>query len=148
MREIKFRGKNSPQHSWVYGYYHTHYDGSFFNLISKVDPEEMTTHEYPVDERSVGQFIGRIDKNGKEIYSGDIVKWGHLNQHSSENPVRLAVVEFDPDIQFKMLDRPEYKICFMEINHRFHFGSFAYANSTERDLEVIGNIYDNPEFAV
>ena len=79
-----------------------------------------------------GRSTGLKGKNG-EIYEGDIVKWGHLNQWSREQPHRIAEVKFDPDIQF----HSQVGV--------FNFGSFAYRDTTETDLEVIGNIYENPE---
>jgi uncharacterized phage protein (TIGR01671 family) len=77
-------------------------------------------------------FTGLTDKNGVEIYEGDRVKWGHLPGFSSENPIRIAVVELKSDIQFNS-----------QIGI-FHFGQFSY-KETHKYLEVIGNIHENPE---
>jgi len=78
------------------------------------------------------QFTGLHDRNGREIYEGDIVKWGHL-EGNIENPVRIAIVEFDPDLQFRCIN----------LDHIFRFGCFMYPSEA---LEVIGNIYENPEW--
>ncbi len=78
------------------------------------------------------QFTGLTDKNGKEIYEGDIVEWG---MDGEEITIRRAVVNIDPDIQFQR---------FNDVDYAFQFGSFAYQD-TENHLVVIGNIYENPE---
>lgn len=78
------------------------------------------------------QYTGLNDNNGVEIYEGDIVKWGHLN--NEEKTHRIAIVEMYPDIQFHLIKNDVV----------FKFGSFAYQD-TENHLEIIGNIHENKE---
>jgi uncharacterized phage protein (TIGR01671 family) len=83
------------------------------------------------------QFTGLTDKNGVEIYEGDLVKWGHVEGYIESTP-RIAKVNLHPALNFETVNLGKN-------NHRFHYGSFAYARFINRAMEVIGNIHQNPE---
>lgn len=76
------------------------------------------------------QFTGLLDKHGKEIWEGDVVKWGHI-VGGEEHPPRIAEVKMCPDIEF----HSQVGV--------FRFGSFIYTD-TEKWLEILGNIYEHP----
>ena len=141
-REIKFRGFSEELNRFVYGFYQeVEVEGVGYSYIFW---QGNTT---PVHANSVSQFLGLYDINGKELYDRDIVKWG-MQPSSKEVYLRFATVHLNPDIQFKI-------IYYFDIvnnkkikgdNYIFNFGSFAY-RKTENNLEVIGNIVENPDWS-
>lgn len=108
-RVIKFRGKRVDNGEWVYGYY----------FVGMNDTHWIVTSEFifiPIQKETVGQFTGLKDKNGKEIYEGDIV----------EDNESLSIVEYDSYGTYSP----------------FGHGDYATISTW---VTVIGNIHDNPE---
>lgn len=148
MREILFRAKRVDNGEWVEGFY-----GQFHNR-PKVQEENshqiFEPSEYAyfcgscvgglwhiILPETLGQFTGLTDKNENKIFEGDIVQWG---MDGEEFFVRKGIVEIAPDIQFKCINMKDH----LKRNAVFHYGNFAYQD-TRHYVEVIGNIYDNPE---
>ena len=118
-REIKFRGKRVNNGEWVYGYLRFIYIDT--DRASIYDP--ISVSNYDVLLETVGQYTGVKDKNGKEIYEGDILK-DEFN--------RIFIVYWvEKEARFSMRQKNRKTEYFMFINHLSE--------------EVIGNIYDNPE---
>jgi hypothetical protein len=81
------------------------------------------------------QCTNKKDLNGNEICEGDIVRWGHLPNSIELSGTRVALVSLSPALQFEAVKPRKYT---------FEWGNFMY-KSTHLYLEIIGNIYQNPE---
>ena len=121
MREIKFRGKRLDNGEWVYGDYHRRAGG--VHCIIAMEPDEQGKVAYivhQVNPSTVGQFTGLLDKNGKDIYEGDI-----LQEIDSDKTV-IVVYE-----------APQF--CYADNSFWYKFLNLP------ENFTVIGNIHDNPE---
>ena len=129
MREILFRGKRTDNGEWVTGTPFIYADRCKMIQAVAVHPDFVDegnvyySEGFPVDTKTVGQFTGLTDKNGKKIFEGDVVEVNH---------------DAYPGVRGKVF---------------FKNGSFMLKNVSDvltlygflPWCEVTGNIHDNPE---
>ena len=149
MREILFRGKALyPDHTakkengWVYGvpvpikidsYPTDKVELVRYHGYDELDYYELLSEDDEVDPKTIGQYTGLEDTNGKSIFEGDVVKI--VNHETSVNGL--------------------YRVRYSDINHCWclvrspihnrSFFTFSDLNGFAYDSEVVGNITDNPE---
>lgn len=131
MREYKFRGKTGTTEGkkWVYGYYYK--VKSFFcdkegHFISVIRNDHL--QDCNIDEDTLCQYTGEKDKNGAEIYEGDILRFSEVD---------TAIVEWNEKYSYFMV-RPIQ-------DYYFDSDVLGHALEYNDNVEVIGNKFDNPE---
>lgn len=150
MREIKFRGMPTFGKEFVYGYYNV-YVGEGKTKHEIITNENGLTR-YEVLPKSVGQFTGLKDKNGKEIFEGDILRYNYHIEYgenwkgSRENEDFIGIVEYHDKILEIGCEHDKTRfIGFILCGHKGTDDEYYVTIPNLQDIEVIGNIYKNPE---
>lgn len=137
MREILFKAKRLDNGEWVEGYYSKspHPFSGFikdFIFAPYYDKEQEVGYDngYMVDVSTLCQYTGLTDKNGTKIWENDIVRKSDTNALGWIRE-RNCKVSFD-------------KYGYWKITTEYGDGYWLAELGSEQ-LEVIGNIFDNPE---
>ena len=150
MREILFRAKainrdpnreyrtNYKNGDWVYGLIERIYDERFPNIPSSMI-DQYGVSNIDVDYKTISEYTGLTDKNGKKNFDGDIVKCYDKNVDESF----CAIIMFgNPNgfynygWQLKPIGETDFNVdilCWVDME------------DTGAYIEIIGNIFENPE---
>lgn len=166
MREILFRGQirrkgekvkmlsGEPLPSrWCYGgIFAPHMDEKGFAVIYGAEGERDETitgtklAKYPVYRDTVGQYTGKTDKNGTKIFENDIVNFVVFDYDGSDTSYRGVV-------KWSNMDNEATRFMIWHDNENEYYGNdgafdFDWVHYQDSEIEVLGNIYDNPELLV
>ena len=149
MREILFRGKREEDGKWVYGSFVP--DATELRGLTVEMPGFIRNYDFKhesgckvlmheVDRKTVGQFTGLLDKNGKKIFEGDMLK------------------PFDDEIDKMVVEVHHGAFMLCLYGERGYMGEGGWVeegnygvfeceplSSYGDDIEVIGNVHDTPE---
>lgn len=120
MRDIKFRGK-TENNIWKYGSLLKDNPQKIYYIV---DNEDGTGRK--VLEKTIGQYTGLKDKNGKEIYEGDIIQYKDITKGLIRYSEKYA--------QYVLVNTGTVKDEFEPLG-----------DYNMEVFEIIGNEFDNPE---
>lgn len=143
MKTIKFKAKRLDNKEWTCGYFYEENDNTY--IIENRQKESILnrniTHE--VDPATVCQFTGILDKNGKEIYEGDVLRSDEYPYSDLEDGKRdnyFAVVFYHEEYARFVtvtIKNPVSTVCgISEGNHG------DVSRDEMMDFEVVGNIHE------
>lgn len=145
-REILFRGKRVDNGEWVYGRGLQQCKDEIGNEIVAIFKNVVKSEKYikkegrytlyyvPIKAETLGQYTGLKDKNGKQIFEGDIL--GYIGKRKDNmNKVYHRNVVFHKGM-FALLSKELQAYSALK-HHCMEDGRFAW--------RVIGNVHDNPE---
>ena len=128
MREVLFKAKRKDNGEWVEGYYLNIAKVNHFICTGKIKLDGalkgiVAPEMYAIDPDTLCQYTGLTDKNGKKIWENDILECG----------MRLRV------------SWHHFKASWVLSKKGWMYNHFFGESVEPEDVEVIGNIFDNPE---
>lgn len=147
-REIKFRGIREDNGLWAYGNLNIEFDGTHHICwwqSDLIEPEtnfhEPVHYQTKVRPETVGQFVGRLDVRGNEIYEGDIIQYS-IGFLKTEQVTQQIVTYYQDGFQLvttkKRIKRSYMNQEILPAPRRANYNEWTRC-------VVLGNIHENPE---
>lgn len=141
MREIKFRGLAG--NVWRYGDYETH---CFRGQVSQICTKNKAHYEVG---NTVGQYTGLKDKNGREIYEGDILSYKAIvytdcSKTDIERIYDEALIGIITHSNIATVVKP-YTKNVPAFGHDSENNTKLILDLNSNEIEIVGNIYENKE---
>ena len=148
IENIKFKAKCLDNQEWTCGFFYKENDNTY--IIEDRQKECMLNRNIPykVDPDTVCQFTGLFDKNGKEIYEGDVLRsddfpFSFINKQKTYHDLRFGSIVWDEARgKYFMLCRTNKKI---NVDKYFEGVHLDINQLWCSNFEVVGNVHD-PEW--
>lgn len=138
MREIKYRAWDKERKEWQYFTLHQLIRGEASRFYTQLE--------------NWCEWTGLLDKDGKDIYEGDVVRYHHYYNNFGtveEDEYRNGRVEWNNQPMhggWKVIERKVYENGYINENHEERFPNYNdYKGQPILSIEIIGNRFENPE---
>lgn len=123
----EYRGKHIITGEWLKGSLYN--DGGEEYILPNIPGSALDYEDYQVNPNTVGQLTGVLDVKGNKIFKGDILKVTDIYE-----PQYCQVMWCEESAHF-----------YVDYGRNEHV-MLGFVTRNSRTIEIVGNIYDNPEF--